>query len=1664
MLKICLNCMNRFDSEFTVCPHCGFYEGVPAADTTLMPPGVRLRERYTLGGAIGKGGFGVTYSGWDNLIDRPVAIREYLPSEFSTRAPGQTKVTVFSGDKREQFEDGRSKFIDESKRLAKFTDMEGIVNVYDSFEENGTAYIIMELLRGETLAERLKREGTIPPEVAIAILAPIIRSLEIVHENGILHRDISPDNIFLTKNGGAKLIDFGAARFATTKYSRSLTVIIKPGYSPEEQYRSRGDHGPHTDVYSVGATLYRMITGCTPPDAMERRAFFEGKGKDVLKTISSFNVEIDPNLENAILNALNVRIEDRTPDMAAFTRELTADAKVERRRGGIKITDLYRWPNWAKIGASVAAALVLTMIALFAFGMIGFNSGLQTDIEIPEGMSRVPSVINNELEAAESRLTEVGLLCSVVGKEFSETVPANMILTQDISAGSVVARNTVVRVFISGGVETAIVPDITGLNVDEAVQILEDLGFTVQIEVEYNPVSVSGAVISQSSKSGDELKLGAAIKIVVSGGLDPDEKFEERITNVPDFIGMTYQNALEAARDAGVMLSVTSREFSDAVEKDAILSQSIPAGSEIMSGVTVELVVSLGERAAIVTDFVFRREEEVRSELQEQGLVVDVTYEMSETVAKGLVISQDPAPGKTLRPNDVVSIVVSGGGESFPMPDVVGLSEAEARFMLSSAGLSVIVDYEKNGTVPVGAVISQSAAANTPVNRGDSVSITIRSSQTLINVPNVVGQTESSAQNALTSLGFNVSVFRTYSRTVAKDRVISQSPEAGASHARNTTVVLTVSEGGEPVKVPDVAGMTRASAESALRNLGFSVIANETFSSSVPKGSVISQSPPAGSILDRGSTVAVTISLGTENSSKTPTGLRLNTSNLILTVDGTAQITATIEPADADDKTLKWTSSNPSVATVSSIGFVTAMSSGITTITATTNTGGFSASLTVTVNPDARITAVDVTPDALSLIIDQTGTMIARVSAEGVIDKSVNWSSGDTKVATVSGNGVVTARAEGSVTITATSKADNTKRGTSIVTVKAGAGNGTETETGTGTGTDTETVPVNRVSVSPSSLKINISESRTLTVSVLPSNASNKSVTWSSDNISVVTVSSGGVISAKAVGKATVTATSRTDKTKYGTCTIEVVSTGGGATGAITSVVVSPGSITLSIDSTRSLAVTVNPSNAKDKSVTWSSSDTRIATVSGSGVVTARATGSARITATSNSDRSKSDYCTVTVTNVYPTAVTVSPNRLTLYRNEVFTLIADVLPSNATNKNVTWSSSNTGVASVSSSGHVTARSAGTATITATSSADSSRRGSCTVTVIASDEVSQVSITQGNITLEINESRTLTAVVSPSGVSDKSVRWETDKSSIATVSGNGVVTAVGAGIARITAISNADSSKSAVITVTVNPAIEVDVEISPKTIPDLALSENFALSATVTPTSLSDRTVTWSTGNNSVAAVSAAGVVTAVGAGTTQITATSNADGSKHDSVTVTVIEPAPIIPVDGVTVSPGSVTLAINTARDLTVEVSPSTATDKTVTWTSSNSDAATVSASGAVTAKAPGTTTITATSNSDGSKNSSCTVTVVTEIIDSVTVSPTTLTLRVGEYGALTAAVLPESVVNKAVVWMSSNTGVATVSSEGVVTAVGIGETTITARSSVDGSKLSICVVSVVS
>ena len=272
---------------------------------------------------LGHGGFGITYAAHDQILKVRVAVKEYLPRQLATRGEGRTQVSVFSGEARQQYDYGLRKFMEEAQSVARFAHHPNVVSARDYFAANGTAYMVMEYVEGVTLKEYLaKKGGRISFEEARGIMMPVMDALREVHQAGMLHRDISPDNIYITTSAQVKILDFGAARYFAGEQSKSLSVILKSGYAPEEQYRSSGKQGAWTDVYAVGATLYKALTGKTPPDALDRLA------EDTLAPPSRLGVAIPPAAEQALLQALAVNAGRRLQSMGEFQQALLGNVTM----------------------------------------------------------------------------------------------------------------------------------------------------------------------------------------------------------------------------------------------------------------------------------------------------------------------------------------------------------------------------------------------------------------------------------------------------------------------------------------------------------------------------------------------------------------------------------------------------------------------------------------------------------------------------------------------------------------------------------------------------------------------------------------------------------------------------------------------------------------------------------------------------------------------------------------------------------------------------------------------------------------------------------------------------------------------------------------------------------------------------------------------------------------------------------------------------------------------------------------------------------------------------------------------------------------------------------------------------------------------------------------
>lgn len=332
--KRCMGCMELLESTDKVCPHCGYKRDTKAEAEFCLKPGTVLHGKYVIGRVLGIGGFGITYIGWDQNLRRKIAVKEYFPSEFCTREKAQKKISVYPGETKRFYYKELENFMEEAKRLAKCIQIRQIVKIFDCFLENETGYLVMEYLTGKSVKDMVKEQGKLSVDTAFFVADEILDALSQVHGEGLIHRDIAPDNILLTGEGKVKLLDFGSARFSVQTHSCSISVVLKPGYAPEEQYRSQGEQGPWTDVYSMAATLYRMLTGKRPQPAVERLM------EDKLMKPSELGVKLDKEKEKALMHALGIRREERYQTAKEFRQALQTEET--KKSFGKKLVGLWK--------------------------------------------------------------------------------------------------------------------------------------------------------------------------------------------------------------------------------------------------------------------------------------------------------------------------------------------------------------------------------------------------------------------------------------------------------------------------------------------------------------------------------------------------------------------------------------------------------------------------------------------------------------------------------------------------------------------------------------------------------------------------------------------------------------------------------------------------------------------------------------------------------------------------------------------------------------------------------------------------------------------------------------------------------------------------------------------------------------------------------------------------------------------------------------------------------------------------------------------------------------------------------------------------------------------------------------------------------------------------
>ena len=405
--SLCYNCFRERESLEGPCSCCGFdlaenEKNFPVA----LRAGTVLNDRYIVGRVLGQGGFGITYLALDTQLNAKVAIKEFLPSEIATRVDGTT-VSVLMETRSEEFTYGAERFQEEARTLAKFIGNPNIAGVSSYFDENDTSYFVMDYIEGISFKTYIANHGgKVSVEDTLNVMIPVLRALTAVHAEGFIHRDVTPDNIYITKDGVVKLLDFGSARYSIGDKSKSLDVILKVGYAPKEQYIRRSRQGPFTDVYSCAACFYAALTGFLPPESLERM------DHDELVPVSQCGVDIPEYLDKAILKGLAVQPEDRFQSAAEFLDAIESQQVVEVSASSAAAPAPA--PEKKKVKPALLVAIAAAAVVIAGIGYLAGGGGGAAGTADPGGdeiqliEAEVPSITIQGTEYS-TDLTELDL-------------------------------------------------------------------------------------------------------------------------------------------------------------------------------------------------------------------------------------------------------------------------------------------------------------------------------------------------------------------------------------------------------------------------------------------------------------------------------------------------------------------------------------------------------------------------------------------------------------------------------------------------------------------------------------------------------------------------------------------------------------------------------------------------------------------------------------------------------------------------------------------------------------------------------------------------------------------------------------------------------------------------------------------------------------------------------------------------------------------------------------------------------------------------------------------------------------------------------------------------------------------------------------------------------
>jgi uncharacterized protein YjdB len=970
----------------------------------------------------------------------------------------------------------------------------------------------------------------------------------------------------------------------------------------------------------------------------------------------------------------------------------------------------------------------------------------------------------------------------------------------------------------------------------------------------------------------------------------------------------------------------------------------------------------------------------------------------------------------------VGNIVLNGGivktDGSYGLYSKIGSIALSSSTVVANSSMKGLFSFY--GTTMTDSMVAASSVQGTPVIDGSMYFLGANHAYTLQNVATVVDTDMLLPQGSTFTIpaGFTVQLLDGAKLKVAgtlinNGTILGAVVEADGSPYKVRSITLSAAEA--QLISGDALQLTAAALPNFAANRAITwSSSNEAVAAVDTDGKVTTKSPGQAIITATAQDAGGAASTCTLTVIRLASGITLNMTEAELYTGETQKLEATAAPEDASDKTVTWSTSDETIATVHSTGTVTAVKAGSAVIKATANDGsGVYASCTVTVKQYAN--GITLREDNLTLYLGETFGLTAAVKPDDASDKTVAWTTSDDTIATVDSDGKVTALNVGSAVITATANGGSKVSAQCQVTVKK---------------------HVTGITLNKNIAVLYTGETEKLETTVTPDDASDKTVTWSTSNGTIATVDATGTVTARKAGSAVIKATANDGSGVYAACTVTVKQYAAGIT-------LSSNSLTIYIGETSGLTAAVKPADTSDKTVAWSTSDGTVATVGSNGMVTALKTGSAVITATANGGSKVFAQCQVTVKKRV-TGITLNSNSAVLYTGEMAALAATVLPDDASNKTITWSTSNASVAAVNASGTVTALKAGSAVIRATANDGSGIYAQCTVTV--KQRITGITLSAVSITIYLGKTAELAADVQPADASNKSVTWATSNGASVAVDASGVISGLKEGTAAVTATANDGSGASAVCNVTVIKRYAAGITLNASSI-TLYTGKEAWLTAAVMSEDTYDKTLIWSSTNPAVAAVDSAGKVSALYPGTALITASATDGSGITAACTVTVYAL-----VTGITLSYSNITIAAGqTVSTVTAYILPENASNKSLKWLSSNPSIAAVDANGYITGVQTGSAYITAAAQDGSEKSASVLVYVVApkKGVTAIRLNKSSAAIDEGKTLSLSARLTPSSPQNKTVAWSSSNPAVASVNGKGKVTALTPGTIVITATAS---------------